>query len=224
MCSRMSDKTQPKSLARACLSCRARKTRCDTARPRCTTCITQAKECVYRQEAPQRRCVNHQDRISLTLWRVVADSVDDTDQRWRGFTSSRNRKLLETLSLPLSNPPLRRKEKDCWKQYRCVMGRLNYRARVTTSTIPSPKHLLNGDSSPQRQKWAENRGTGAAVVWVVSMIHRTKNSTLGPFFLWTKQESPAVLDLLPPCIITRETAAHRRNQLHLWREITSGIP
>ncbi|KAK5231477.1 hypothetical protein LTR72_000659 [Exophiala xenobiotica] len=54
----MNDKSQqagPKSLARACLSCRTRKIRCDTAQPRCGACTTQGKECVYKQEAPHKR-------------------------------------------------------------------------------------------------------------------------------------------------------------------------
>ena len=47
----------PKSLARACTFCRARKIRCDTTRPRCTPCISQNRDCSYHTEAPRKRSV-----------------------------------------------------------------------------------------------------------------------------------------------------------------------
>ncbi|EXL66664.1 hypothetical protein FOPG_17186 [Fusarium oxysporum f. sp. conglutinans race 2 54008] len=45
----------PKSLARACLFCRARKIRCDTARPRCAACVIQKRECTYKVGTPNPR-------------------------------------------------------------------------------------------------------------------------------------------------------------------------
>ncbi|TPX21296.1 hypothetical protein DIZ76_015252 [Coccidioides immitis] len=47
--------SQPKVLARACQFCRARKIKCDTQRPSCSSCINQKKECVYILEVPKRR-------------------------------------------------------------------------------------------------------------------------------------------------------------------------
>ncbi|KAH6870974.1 fungal-specific transcription factor domain-containing protein [Thelonectria olida] len=46
---------RPKSLAKACVACRAKKIRCDAGRPRCSPCASQGRECVYRSEAPRQR-------------------------------------------------------------------------------------------------------------------------------------------------------------------------
>ncbi|KAJ4109666.1 hypothetical protein NW768_012102 [Fusarium equiseti] len=46
---------QPKSLAKACISCRTKKVRCDAARPRCSNCQTQSRECIYHIETPRKR-------------------------------------------------------------------------------------------------------------------------------------------------------------------------
>ncbi|OBS26030.1 hypothetical protein FPOA_06561 [Fusarium poae] len=46
---------QPKSLARACISCRTKKVRCDAARPQCSNCHSQGRECVYHNETPRKR-------------------------------------------------------------------------------------------------------------------------------------------------------------------------
>ncbi|KAI1052674.1 hypothetical protein LB507_009743 [Fusarium sp. FIESC RH6] len=46
---------QPKSLAKACISCRTKKVRCDAARPQCSNCRTQSRECVYHIETPRKR-------------------------------------------------------------------------------------------------------------------------------------------------------------------------
>ncbi|CAG7564525.1 unnamed protein product [Fusarium equiseti] len=46
---------QPKSLAKACISCRTKKVRCDAARPRCSNCQSQSRECVYHIETPRKR-------------------------------------------------------------------------------------------------------------------------------------------------------------------------
>ncbi|KAJ5788549.1 hypothetical protein N7457_003539 [Penicillium paradoxum] len=54
----------PKSLAKACLTCRSRKIRCDTTRPRCSACETQGRECIYRVETPRQRPTRAQvDRL-----------------------------------------------------------------------------------------------------------------------------------------------------------------
>ncbi|KAJ3549882.1 hypothetical protein NM208_g271 [Fusarium decemcellulare] len=45
----------PKSLAKACLACRAKKIRCDATRPRCASCVNQGRECIYRKETPRKR-------------------------------------------------------------------------------------------------------------------------------------------------------------------------
>ncbi|CAG1998881.1 unnamed protein product [Fusarium graminearum] len=49
---------QPKSLAKACISCRTKKIRCDAARPRCRNCQSQDRECVYHNETPRKRYAN----------------------------------------------------------------------------------------------------------------------------------------------------------------------
>ncbi|KMQ44909.1 hypothetical protein HL42_4350 [Trichophyton rubrum] len=49
------DHGPPKILARACQFCRARKIKCDTQRPSCSSCISQKRECVYILEVPKRR-------------------------------------------------------------------------------------------------------------------------------------------------------------------------
>ncbi|VUC32184.1 unnamed protein product [Clonostachys rosea] len=46
---------QPKILAKACLLCRSKKIRCDVAHPSCSACVSQGRECVYRNEAPRKR-------------------------------------------------------------------------------------------------------------------------------------------------------------------------
>lgn len=51
--------SQPKILARACQFCRARKIRCDTKRPSCSSCVSQKRECVYILEVPKRRYCSH---------------------------------------------------------------------------------------------------------------------------------------------------------------------
>ncbi|OAA66590.1 nitrogen assimilation transcription factor nirA [Niveomyces insectorum RCEF 264] len=51
----MSTPTTPKIIAKACNACRARKIRCDTGRPRCSTCAAQKRACVYVLEAPRKR-------------------------------------------------------------------------------------------------------------------------------------------------------------------------
>ncbi|PLN76252.1 fungal-specific transcription factor domain-domain-containing protein [Aspergillus taichungensis] len=48
-------KRSGKTVARACLSCRSKKIRCDAARPRCRSCASQSKNCIYRFEAPRER-------------------------------------------------------------------------------------------------------------------------------------------------------------------------
>ncbi|KAH6952874.1 fungal-specific transcription factor domain-containing protein [Fusarium avenaceum] len=46
---------RPKSLAKACLSCRTKKIRCNNARPRCSNCEVASRECIYREETPRKR-------------------------------------------------------------------------------------------------------------------------------------------------------------------------
>ncbi|KAH7242073.1 fungal-specific transcription factor domain-containing protein [Fusarium tricinctum] len=46
---------RPKSLAKACMSCRSKKIRCNTARPRCSNCEIASRECIYREETPRKR-------------------------------------------------------------------------------------------------------------------------------------------------------------------------
>lgn len=47
--------THRKILMRACLRCRTRKIRCDTAQPRCKVCANLDRECVYQNEVPRKR-------------------------------------------------------------------------------------------------------------------------------------------------------------------------
>lgn len=51
------EQRRPRSLAKACLACRIKKTRCDTARPRCSACVSQGRECIYKREIPRKRYV-----------------------------------------------------------------------------------------------------------------------------------------------------------------------
>lgn len=48
---------RPKIWAKACVTCRAKKIRCDALHPRCTPCIKQDRECSYRRETLRKRCV-----------------------------------------------------------------------------------------------------------------------------------------------------------------------
>ncbi|KAF6518149.1 hypothetical protein HZS61_002227 [Fusarium oxysporum f. sp. conglutinans] len=65
----------PKSLARACLFCRARKIRCDTARPRCAACVIQKRECTYKVGTPNPRNLGEyrEERVE----RITASTIDD---------------------------------------------------------------------------------------------------------------------------------------------------
>ncbi|KKY27693.1 putative nitrogen assimilation transcription factor nira [Phaeomoniella chlamydospora] len=47
--------SSPKVLARACLTCRGRKIKCDTAKPTCGPCINNNRPCEYSFEPPKRR-------------------------------------------------------------------------------------------------------------------------------------------------------------------------
>lgn len=56
----------------ACTNCRARKTRCDAATPRCTLCATQNVDCVY-ADAPQ-------PRIEYNTW-LLLDRIQTLEDR-----------------------------------------------------------------------------------------------------------------------------------------------
>lgn len=46
---------QPKILARACRFCRNRKSKCDTEKPSCGSCVAHNRQCVYSLEPPKKR-------------------------------------------------------------------------------------------------------------------------------------------------------------------------
>ncbi|KAJ5601455.1 hypothetical protein N7510_010989 [Penicillium lagena] len=81
-----SNSGHPKIIARACLLCRSRKIRCDTARPRCTACASQNRECVYHFETPRKRPtlaqINElqQERTSLKSF-IAALKKASTEER-----------------------------------------------------------------------------------------------------------------------------------------------
>ncbi|PLB37256.1 transcription factor domain-containing protein [Aspergillus candidus] len=84
---RKSTTGRSKTVVRACQSCRGKKIRCDASRPRCTPCISQNKECVYRFGTPRERPtlarINDLERERSALTSFIESlkdaSVEDRD-------------------------------------------------------------------------------------------------------------------------------------------------
>lgn len=57
----------------ACTNCRARKTRCDAAKPKCSLCMTQNVECVYRDSNQPR--IEQNTRILLERIQMLEDRL-----------------------------------------------------------------------------------------------------------------------------------------------------
>lgn len=57
----------------ACTNCRARKTRCDAAKPKCSLCVTQNVECVYRDSNQPR--IEQNTRILLERIQMLEDRL-----------------------------------------------------------------------------------------------------------------------------------------------------
>src|SRR5688572_26515598 len=57
----------------ACTNCRARKTRCDAAKPKCSLCMAQGVDCVY-QDSQQPR-IEHNTRILLERIQLLEDRI-----------------------------------------------------------------------------------------------------------------------------------------------------
>lgn len=57
----------------ACTNCRARKTRCDAAKPKCSLCMSQGVECVY-QDSQQPK-IEHNTRILLERIQMLEDRI-----------------------------------------------------------------------------------------------------------------------------------------------------
>ncbi|KAF2176134.1 hypothetical protein K469DRAFT_679128 [Zopfia rhizophila CBS 207.26] len=85
---------QLKILARACRFCRARKTKCDTQKPRCGTCTTHNRQCVYspstallnalqEEKASLERCIIALKGASSEERAQLLDSITVTDGKVR---------------------------------------------------------------------------------------------------------------------------------------------
>ncbi|KAI1631204.1 hypothetical protein F4809DRAFT_646656 [Biscogniauxia mediterranea] len=64
---------QRRRVLQACMNCSKRKTRCDGAKPKCSLCMTQNVECVYR-DAPQPR-IEQNTRILLERIQLLEDRL-----------------------------------------------------------------------------------------------------------------------------------------------------
>ncbi|TDZ16675.1 Citrinin biosynthesis transcriptional activator ctnR [Colletotrichum orbiculare MAFF 240422] len=77
----------------ACTNCRARKTRCDAAKPKCSLCVTQNVECVYRDSNQPRIEQNTRillERIQMLEDRLFAPPVFAAPQGQQGQQQSAN--------------------------------------------------------------------------------------------------------------------------------------
>ncbi|TDZ60843.1 Citrinin biosynthesis transcriptional activator ctnR [Colletotrichum trifolii] len=77
----------------ACTNCRARKTRCDAAKPKCSLCVTQNVECVYRDSNQPRIEQNTRillERIQMLEDRLFASPVFAAPQGQQGQQQSAN--------------------------------------------------------------------------------------------------------------------------------------
>ncbi|OBR05265.1 C6 finger domain-containing protein [Colletotrichum higginsianum IMI 349063] len=60
----------------ACTNCRARKTRCDAAKPKCSLCMAQDVECIYRDSNQPR--IEQNTRILLERIQMLEDPREHT--------------------------------------------------------------------------------------------------------------------------------------------------
>lgn len=61
----------------ACTNCRARKTRCDAAKPRCGLCASQDVECIYKDSQQPR--IEHNTKILLERIQMLEDRIFSSD-------------------------------------------------------------------------------------------------------------------------------------------------
>ncbi|KAM5363386.1 hypothetical protein ACJZ2D_012027 [Fusarium nematophilum] len=106
-----SEQRRPKSLAKACVVCRTKKIRCDAARPRCSACVNQGRECIYRRETPRKRPTFSQiielqrGQAALKAF-IVTLKQSNPDERERLLTSAVDEDGTVRLSLEPEELPL----------------------------------------------------------------------------------------------------------------------